>query len=99
MAAERLVALFVSDDELYQQYREGMFPILQRYGGGFGYDFKVSDVLKSEVDEPINRVFTIFFKDEESLDAFFSDEEYLEVRNRYYEPSVTATTVISKYER
>ena len=99
MAVERLVGLCVSDDELYQKYREGMFPILQRYGGGFGYDFKVSDVLKSEVDEPINRVFTIFFKDEESLDAFFSDEEYLEVRNRYYEPSVTATTVISKYER
>ncbi len=99
MAIERLVGLFVTDDDLYQKYREKMFPILQTYGGGFGYDFKVSEVLKSEVKEPINRVFTIFFENEDSMNKFFTDEKYLYIRNKYYEPSVSATTIISKYDR
>jgi len=99
MAVERLVGLFVTDKDLYTKYREGMSPLLKEYGGGFGYDFEVSNVLKSEVSEPINRVFTIFFENEESMNKFFSDEKYLEVRKRYYEPSVFATTIISKYDR
>jgi len=99
MAIERLVGLFVTDDKLYQKYREGMLPILQSYGGGFGYDFKVSEVLKTEVEAPINRVFTIFFDNEDSMNAFFANEEYLEVRKKYFEPAVKATTTISKYER
>jgi len=99
MAIERLVGLFVTDDDMYQKYRELMFPVLQTFGGAFGYDFKVSEVLKSEVEAPINRVFTIFFESEDSMNAFFTNEEYLEIRKKYYEPSVSATTVISKHER
>lgn len=99
MAIERLVGLFVTDDDMYQKYREHMFPVLQTFGGAFGYDFKVSEVLKSEVEAPINRVFTIFFETEESMNDFFVDEQYLEIRKKYYEPSVSATTIISKHER
>ena len=47
MAVERLVGLWVEDPDMYQKYREGMLPILKNYGGGFGYDFQVSEVLKS----------------------------------------------------
>lgn len=99
MAIERLVGLFVTDDKFYQKYRKAMFPLLQSYGGSFGYDFKVSEVLKSEVEVPINRVFTIHFKNKNSMDDFFANEEYLAIRKKYFDPSVTATTVISKYER
>lgn len=98
MVIERLVALFVTDDDLYQKYREGMLPILKSYGGGFGYDFKISEVLKSKVNEPINRVFTIYFEDEKAMDNFFTDENYLKIRNQYFEPAVSASTVIAKYE-
>jgi len=98
MVTERLVALFVTDDDLYQKYREGMLPILKSYGGDFGYDFKVSDVLKSKVNEPINRVFTIYFEDEKAMDNFFTDENYLKIRKQYFEPAVSASTVIAKYE-
>ena len=99
MAIERLVGLNVTDEDMYQQYREHMLPILQTYGGAFGYDFRVSEVLKSEVEAPINRVFTIFFESEESMDGFFVNEEYLEIRKKYYEPAVSATTIISKHAR
>ncbi len=61
MAMEMLVGLRVVNDEAYQSYRDAMTPILNRYGGGFGYDFKVSEVLKSRTEAPINRVFTIYF--------------------------------------
>ena len=82
MAFERLVGLFVTDDELYQKYRDSMYPILKAYGGAFGYDFRVAEVLKSEVEEPINRVFTISFEDEKLMNTFFADEKYLQVRKR-----------------
>jgi len=49
-----LVGLDVIDDQQYDQYRAGMEPILSTYGGSF--DFKVSDVLKSESSNNINRV-------------------------------------------
>jgi len=99
MAIERVVGLFIKNEDLYEKYREGMSPILEEYSGAFGYDFEVSKVLKSEVSEPINRVFTIFFEDEDSMDGFFSDEKYIAIRKKYFEPSVLATTIISKYER
>ena len=57
MAAEstryvKVVGLDVKDEALYRRYREGMTPILHRYGGAFGYDFVVSRVLQSETDAP-----------------------------------------------
>ncbi len=93
-----LKGLFVTDEVMYQQYREAMFPILQQYGGGFGYDFKIAEVLKSEVEEPINRVFSIYFKDEEAMNAFFSNEEYLKIKKQFFEKSVSAVTNIASYK-
>ncbi len=99
MAYEMLVGLEVSDDEIYSDYRAAMKPILNTYGGGFGYDFKISETLKSEVDENINRVFTINFPDEDTMNSFFSDEEYLKAKIKYFEKSVKSTTIISAYTR
>jgi hypothetical protein len=76
-----------------------MTPIPESYGGGFGYDFKISEVLKSPTKVPINRVFTISFPDQDSRDAFFSNDEYLKIRRRYFEMAVTDTTIIATYKR
>ncbi len=96
---EFLVGLNVSDKNVYTQYREAMMPILQSYNGRFGYDFVVSEVLRSEVDVPINRVFTIQFPSCEVADAFFADSEYVKVKARYFDDSVAHTTIISRYEK
>ncbi len=94
-----LVGLNVVNDKKYQAYRDEMMPILKRYGGGFGYDFKIAEVLTSRTDAPINRVFAIFFSNKDSMDSFFSNDEYLKVRQRHFEKSVTDTTIIATYER
>nr|WP_206074727.1 DUF1330 domain-containing protein [Pseudoalteromonas rubra] len=99
MMYEYLVGLAVSDDEVYAQYRAAMKPILHVYQGGFGFDFIVSEVLQSETDEPINRVFTIQFPSKEMSERFFSDEDYLKVKARYFDASVAHTTIISCYEK
>ncbi len=99
MRYEMLVGLHVEDHEGYENYRKEMKPILSRYGGRFGYDFIVSEVLKSETEKPINRVFTISFQDEASKDGFFADESYLDVRKRFLEKSVTDTTIIAAYHQ
>lgn len=99
MAYEMLVGLQISDDNMYTQYRQAMTPILLRFGGGFRYDFKISEVLKNEEGNPINRVFIIYFSDESSKNQFFSDPEYKVVKEKYYDKSVSARTMIAEYIR
>jgi uncharacterized protein (DUF1330 family) len=99
MSFERIMGLDVADDEAYQRYREGMIPILESFGGSFGFDFKISEVLKSKADASINRVFTIDFPSKEIMDNFFSDPSYLEVKNQYFNSSVKSATVISMHEK
>lgn len=98
MAYEMLVGLNVTDDVQYQEYRRAMTPILESYGGNFGYDFKIAVVLISQTDEPINRVFTIRFPNEEKKDRFFSDPAYTEVKSEYFQRAVESTNIIAAYE-
>ena len=99
MSFERIMGLDVTDDAVYQQYRAAMVPILETYGGAFGYDFRVSEVLLSKGEGNINRVFTIDFPSREAMEQFFSDPAYLAVRGEYFERSVAGSTVISLHEK
>jgi uncharacterized protein (DUF1330 family) len=99
MTFERIMGIHVSDDAEYQRYREGMTPILHAFGGSFGFDFKVSEVLQSKTDEEINRVFTIDFPSRNVMDEFFSNPEYLEVQKKHFARSVTSKTIISMHEK
>ena len=99
MAVEMLVGLNVIDDQEYQLYRDEMIPILVSHGGEFGYDFKISEVLKSKTEAPMNRVFTIYFSNEDSMNAFFSNDDYLKIKARHFDKSVTDRTIIATYDR
>ena len=99
MAYEMLVGLNVVDDELYSDYRAAMKPILAVYGGDFGCDFKVAEVLLPTDNPDINRVFTIGFPTQEQADHFFADPDYLGVKARYFEASVADTTILASYQR
>ena len=99
MSYERIMGLDVTNDSDYQKYRENMTPILHSFGGSFGFDFKVNEVLKSKTDELINRVFTIDFPSKEIMDAFFTDPKYLAVKNKYFQNSVKSVTTISMHEK
>ena len=96
---ERLVGLHVTDEAGYQAYREGMTPLLHAHGGDFGYDFRVAETLRSATPDPINRVFTIHFPDEAALEAFFAHPDYLAVRARWFDPSVSHATELARYHR
>ena len=98
MPYEVLVGLEVSDDESYNKYRKEMSPILKDHGGGFNYDFKISETLKSQTDNNINRLFTIYFSSEESMNSFFSNEQYLKIKKTHFEKAVKSTTIISNYK-
>ncbi|TGL86318.1 DUF1330 domain-containing protein [Leptospira congkakensis] len=99
LSYETIVGLKVKDDQLYSEYRKAMGSILEKYEGGFRYDFRIEETLKSETENPINRVFLIFFKNKERKDRFFADPDYLKVREKYFVPSVEVTTIIAEYER
>jgi uncharacterized protein (DUF1330 family) len=95
----RLFGLQVDDAELYRSYRAGMAPILERHGGRFGYDFVVADVLKSESDQPINRVFTLVFPTRAASQRMFADADYLRVRGEYFDAAVSAITTLAEFDQ
>ena len=99
MSFERVMGINVTDDAEYQKYREGMLPILASFGGAFGFDFKVSEVLLSKTKDDINRVFTIEFPSKNRMEEFFSNPEYIEVQKKYFNSSVSSKTVISLHEK
>jgi len=99
MSYEILVGLQVVDDCQYEAYRAAMKPILADYQGRFIYDFKVSEVLLSEVDDEINRVFTINFSCKNNMEGFFSDPKYLKVKENYFIGSVGCANILSSYEK
>jgi len=89
----------ITNDIDYQKYRENMIPILHSFGGSFGFDFEVNKVLKSKTDAPINRVFTIDFPSKQAMDSFFTNQEYLAVKAKYFLNSVKSVTPISMHEK
>ena len=94
----RLVGLTVTDPGLYAAYRKQMAPLLAAHGGSFGVDVWVQEVLRSPVEEPFNRLFTIQFPTEEKMEAFFSHPEYLAIRKRYFDPSVASFGELGRFE-
>ena len=99
MALEIVMGIHVTDDNEYQKYREGMEPILNSVGGSFGYDFRISEVLRSKTDDEINRVFTMEFPSEKVMNDFLSSPEYLKVKSMYLDRSVKTRTTIAMYEK
>jgi len=98
MAYERIMGLDVIDDQGYDRYRAAMMPILKSFGGSFGFDFRISDVLLSKTNDNINRVFTIRFPSKKKMDDFFSNPEYVAVKATYFDVAVKSTTIISMHE-
>ncbi|MBL8233650.1 MAG: DUF1330 domain-containing protein [Bryobacterales bacterium] len=97
MRHELLIGVDIVDQEAYAQYRAGMTPILAEYGGGFRVDCEVARVLKSEKEEPMNRVFIIGFPSREKKESFFADPRYLAVREQHFTRAVRQVTRIAEY--
>jgi len=95
---EMLVGLNVKDEKIYQDYRKAMYPLLEKVGGGFRYDFVVAKTLKSQVSHDINRVFTIYFPNTEAKNSFFSNQEYKKIKEKYFDNSVSDTAFIAEYQ-
>jgi uncharacterized protein (DUF1330 family) len=91
-----LVALVVTDPAGYARYRVAMTPILAAYGGSFGHDFVVAEVLRG-AGERVNRVFTLEFPDRSARQRFFADERYLAARAAYFEAAVASTEVLAEF--
>ena len=98
MAHELVVGLTVTDDAVYARYRAAIAPLLAAPGGGFRYDVRVAEVLRSASTHPINRVFAIYFESKTRKDAFFANADYLAIKARYFERSVAGTTIIGAYD-
>ena len=98
MAFDMTVALFVTDQARYAEYRASIAPLLEAAGAAFRYDFDVAKTLKSETGDEFNRVFTLRFPSKAAQEQFFADPRYREIRGRLFEGSVARTASIAAYE-
>lgn len=92
---EMIVAMNVTNAESYARYRAAMTPLLEAAGGGFRFDFVVSDTLSALPAHPVTRVFAIYFRDQAASDAFFADPAYLAVKAEHYTHAVDGFTVMA----
>lgn len=88
------VSLQIEDSDLYDQYRAGMRPILERFGGRFLVDIEGGKMLLNPAEFEGNRHFLIAFPDPAQAEAFFADPDYQGVKKTYFEPSVAKTFVL-----
>jgi len=103
MAAEtaphvHIYGLKVDDEPEYTRYREAMTPIFTRFGGRFGFDVRVSEVLKNEAGGSINRLFSMRFPSASAAARFFDDPDYLAVRARLFVRAVSAVVCLAKFD-
>jgi uncharacterized protein (DUF1330 family) len=94
---ELTVGLNVADQEMYAAYRREMLPLLTTTGGFFRFDCEVAQVLKSEEANSINRLFVISFPSRQIATQFFSNPQYVEIRQRLFIHSVAATHIVSEH--
>ncbi len=99
MAFEMTVGLFVSDPEMYSQYRAEIAPLVEAAGARFRFDFEIARTLKSDANHEINRVFVLQFPDGAGKEEFFANPRYIEIRARLFARAVKAGTTISEFER
>ena len=99
MSHELIIAMNVTDPEIYAKYRAGIAPILAKHSGRFTHDFEVARVLTSVASHPITRVFVLSFRDRAAREAFFADPEYGAVRAEHFVKSVDGFTVLAETDR
>jgi uncharacterized protein (DUF1330 family) len=92
------VGVNVVNAEMYAQYRAEMSPLLTASGGSFVVDVEVAQIFRAPEATPFNRLFTIRFPTRERLEAFFAAPEYLAIRQRLFDPSVSARVQLGKYD-
>jgi uncharacterized protein (DUF1330 family) len=91
-----VMALHVTNRELYSQYRTQMKPLLEAAGGRFRYDFEIGRTLANSSGHAVNRVFVIAFPDAPARDRFFADPQYRAIRSALFDRAVGAWTVIGE---
>ncbi len=96
-ANEILVGVHVVDEAGYAKYRAEMTPLLQAYGGRFVVDVRATEVLLAPAPGAFNRLFAIRFPSRQNRDAFFADQDYVAIRTRLFEPSVSGTVWLGDY--
>ena len=99
MAHEILIGVNVTDPAVYAQYRAAIVPFLAKYGGEFICDVEVSKVLKAPTPAPINRMFTLRFRDKAAKEAFFGDPGYKSVKEKFFARAVSESSYLAAYDR
>jgi uncharacterized protein (DUF1330 family) len=94
---EILVGVHVIDEAGYTGYRTEMTPLLEAHGGRFVLDVRVAEVLRAPSSVAFNRLFAIRFPSTRHRDAFFANPDYMAIRARLFEPSVSEMVRLGDY--
>lgn len=93
----RLVGAEISDQQGYQEYRDRMVVLLQAIGGKFEYDFHTVSSQMSGNGQNYNRIFVLSFPSEEVMKSYFSNEEYVSIKRKYFDNAVADIASIASW--
>jgi uncharacterized protein (DUF1330 family) len=94
---EILIGVQVIDEAGYARYRAEMTPVLEAHGGRFVLDVRVAEILRASSPAAFNRLFSIRFPSARHRDAFFANPDYMAIRARLFEPSVSEMVRLGDY--
>jgi uncharacterized protein (DUF1330 family) len=94
---EILIGVHVIDEAGYAKYRAEMTPLLEAHGGRFVLDVRVAEILRASSPAAFNRLFVMRFPSARVRDAFFANPDYMAIRARLFEPSVSEMVRLGDY--
>ena len=90
---EMLMGVQVIDETGYARYRSEIVPLLEAHGARFILDVRVAEILRTPTPSAFNRLFVVRFPSAHQRDAFFAHRDYLAIRRRWFEPSVSGGVI------
>ncbi|MEM9072270.1 MAG: DUF1330 domain-containing protein [Myxococcota bacterium] len=94
---ESLVGVMIEDAETYAEYRLLLAPVLDAHGAELIFEVRVDEVLRARDNERFNRLFLMRFPSASAAQRFSQNAEYLSLRERLFDPSVSNTVFWARY--
>ena len=98
MSKTVVLGLSVTNQEMYQEYREKLDPVLKEVGAKVILDVEVGNVRINPTETNFNRLIFIKFNNAESMKLLNEHPTYLSLKNSLFVPSVKQTVPLAKFD-
>ena len=89
-----IFSLMIIDAGTYQEYRNQIKPVMERYGITVKYEYTINSVLNSDqLEDQVNRLAVFEYPDQFNIDTFFNDPDYQKAKPLLLASSENVTVI------